>query len=268
MRLGWISDAATIGRIMSAADAVVVPSRVEPFGMVCAEAMANGVPVIASPVGGLKHMIRHGETGYLLSTGDARIWPAEMAALLDHVLSYPGDQRRVGDNARAWASHSLDRENLISRLEEHYQEILGDNTEATPLFAPVFPHQEQAAYLDLIRRIASPEFVPVAQQVLTRIQTDSDRRCSSCTGRHLDREVAGLLSARTPSALRRAVLSACPLGLLQRQTLAAVVRSERLVPAWKICVVRVSSHQLRKAYLRAAAMVKRKFGQLRKRLGR
>jgi len=50
----------------NAADVCVVPSYSESFGMVAAEALACGIPVLASRVGGLTSTVRDGETGYLV----------------------------------------------------------------------------------------------------------------------------------------------------------------------------------------------------------
>jgi D-inositol-3-phosphate glycosyltransferase len=52
-----------------AADVCLVPSYTESFGLVALEAQASGVPVVGSAVGGLKAIVRHGQTGYLVSPG-------------------------------------------------------------------------------------------------------------------------------------------------------------------------------------------------------
>lgn len=62
--LGWLPRPELIAAMQSA-DAVVVPSRYEPFGMIAVEAMAAGTPVIAMEVGGLAEIIQHGQTGWL-----------------------------------------------------------------------------------------------------------------------------------------------------------------------------------------------------------
>lgn len=67
----------------NAADAVIVPSHYESFGMVALEAMACGTPVIASNVGGLRYTIRDGETGLLVPREDPAALAEKIALLLD-----------------------------------------------------------------------------------------------------------------------------------------------------------------------------------------
>ena len=59
-----------VAPLLAAADLLFLPSSTESFGLVALEAMASGVPVIASDVGGLPEVVRHGETGYLAPVGD------------------------------------------------------------------------------------------------------------------------------------------------------------------------------------------------------
>jgi D-inositol-3-phosphate glycosyltransferase len=55
--------------LYQAADVCLVPSYTESFGLVALEAQACGVPVVASSVGGLRSLVRHGQTGYLVEPG-------------------------------------------------------------------------------------------------------------------------------------------------------------------------------------------------------
>ena len=67
-----------------AADAVLVPSRSESFGLVALEAAACGVPVIASAVGGLLTLVEHGKTGYLVPDRDPAVYAGHIAHLLNN----------------------------------------------------------------------------------------------------------------------------------------------------------------------------------------
>ena len=79
-----------------AADVCVVPSHSESFGLVALEAAACGRPVVASAVGGLTTLVRHGRTGYLVEGRD----PADYAAPIAAVLR---DRRLAGELSTAAA---------------------------------------------------------------------------------------------------------------------------------------------------------------------
>ena len=66
----------------SAAEVVVMPSHYESFGMVALEAMACGTPMIASEVGGLRYLIKEGETGYFVPMQNPEILAERMRTLL------------------------------------------------------------------------------------------------------------------------------------------------------------------------------------------
>lgn len=65
-----------------AADAIIVPSRAESFGLVALEAQACGLPVVASRVGGLKEIVREGETGFLVDPEDVSAFADRCERLL------------------------------------------------------------------------------------------------------------------------------------------------------------------------------------------
>ncbi len=86
--------------LYAAADATVMPSYYESFGMVALEAMACGSPVIASRVGGLTTTVRDGVTGFLVPEGDAGALAERMALLLEDVRR----RARLGHEAQRWAA--------------------------------------------------------------------------------------------------------------------------------------------------------------------
>lgn len=80
-----------------AADACVVPSHSESFGLVALEAAACAVPVVAAAVGGLTTIVQDGETGYLVESRD----PADFAKPLAAILEDPQLAARLGRRAAA-----------------------------------------------------------------------------------------------------------------------------------------------------------------------
>lgn len=92
-------DQDTLPYYYSAAYVVVVPSYYESFGMVAVEAMACGVPVIASKAGGLMYTIQDGLTGLLFPANS----PTALAEKLCLLLDEPDVRNKMGENARQWA---------------------------------------------------------------------------------------------------------------------------------------------------------------------
>ncbi len=71
-RIAWLGPRRDVERWYAAADVVVLPSRYEPFGNVHLEALASGVPVVASAVAGGAEAIVDGQSGVVVDPRDAR----------------------------------------------------------------------------------------------------------------------------------------------------------------------------------------------------
>jgi colanic acid/amylovoran biosynthesis glycosyltransferase len=105
---GWISSAQVREEIL-AARALVLPSLAEGLPVVLMEAMALRRPVLTTYVAGIPELVRHGENGWLVPSGDVD----ELAAALEDVLSRPAPELyAMGEAAhrRALERHSIDNE--------------------------------------------------------------------------------------------------------------------------------------------------------------
>jgi D-inositol-3-phosphate glycosyltransferase len=108
----------TLPYYYSAADAVVVPSHYESFGMVALEAMACGTPVVASQVGGLAFLVQDGETGFTVPVGD----PDALCGRLKALISDSAVRRRMGEQAAAFAQE-YGWEKIAGRVSQLYEEL-------------------------------------------------------------------------------------------------------------------------------------------------
>jgi D-inositol-3-phosphate glycosyltransferase len=89
----------TLPYYYSAAEAVVMPSLYESFGMVALEAMACGTPVIASEVGGLGYLVQNGVTGYTIPDSE----PDTLCEKLSWLLGDPHLRQTMGRCAAEYA---------------------------------------------------------------------------------------------------------------------------------------------------------------------
>ena len=85
-----------------AADAVIVPSRSESFGLVALEASACGIPVVAAGVGGLLTLVDHGETGYLVPDRDPALFAHYLREIIDHPVHAAALGRRGAERAKRY----------------------------------------------------------------------------------------------------------------------------------------------------------------------
>lgn len=103
-------------RYYRAADAVLVCSHSESFGLTALEAHSCGRPVVGTPVGGLSHVVQDGVSGYLLAERD----PAECAARLKSILSDPAIAERFSQSAELSAAR-FSWDETAARFHELYE---------------------------------------------------------------------------------------------------------------------------------------------------
>jgi D-inositol-3-phosphate glycosyltransferase len=105
-----------LGSFYRAADVCLVPSQTESFGLVALEAAACGTPVVASAVGGLRHLVDDGVTGYLVDRRE----PGDFARAIDSLLR--GNRAAMGERAAARATN-YHWSTAATRLRRHYDDL-------------------------------------------------------------------------------------------------------------------------------------------------
>lgn len=106
--------------LLNAADLFLIPSQSESFGLAALEAMACGLPVISSSVGGLPELVRHNETGYIAEIGDVD----RMARYAIDLLTNEKKYKMFSEKARERAV-SFDKSNIVPFYVKYYEKICG-----------------------------------------------------------------------------------------------------------------------------------------------
>jgi glycosyltransferase involved in cell wall biosynthesis len=114
---------------LSTADIFVLPSRTESMPNAVLEAMAAGLPVVASAVGGVPEVIAHGRTGLLCEPADAQALADHLCLLMDD----PSLAGRLGEAARREAQTRYSIDSMVAAFDSLYRRELNarvrNNTE-------------------------------------------------------------------------------------------------------------------------------------------
>ncbi|CAA9375678.1 MAG: hypothetical protein AVDCRST_MAG93-8791, partial [uncultured Chloroflexia bacterium] len=123
-RMKRIPHVAEVGIVYAASDVVVVPSiEPESFGLVAAEAMAMGLPVIASRIGALPEIVEHAHTGLLVEPGDA----SSLAWAMGELSRSPARRAEMGREGRERFKRRFRMERYVEEFGRLYERILEDN---------------------------------------------------------------------------------------------------------------------------------------------
>lgn len=107
--------------LMSAADALALPSRSEGQPLVLLEAAACGLPVVATDVGGVREVVEDGRTGFLVPPGD----PEALAGAMARLMALPPPRRAaMGQAARGYVEARYALERVVDRWEALYRDLL------------------------------------------------------------------------------------------------------------------------------------------------
>ncbi len=101
-------------------EAFVAPSLREGFGLAIVEAMAAGVPVVASNAGGPAEIIEDGKSGFLIPPGDS----SAIETALRSLLAEPELKIRIGQQGRRRAQERYDMKRVVQKVEEVYARAL------------------------------------------------------------------------------------------------------------------------------------------------
>ncbi|MGA9381629.1 MAG: glycosyltransferase, partial [Phormidium sp.] len=101
------------------ADLFVLPTYSEPFGWVFIEAMAAGLPIIASRVNAIPEIVSHGETGFLIQPGDR----TDLANRIQQLIENRNLSREMGTKGRQIVEEKFNAHTNFQTLESIFREI-------------------------------------------------------------------------------------------------------------------------------------------------
>ena len=126
---GVASDVLFVGKqtdmsqLLSISDILLLPSDLESFGLVALEAMACEVPVIATRVGGVPEVVRHGQDGFLFDVGDISSMAEGCLAILDN----PQLRVQLGEAARDHARRDFCASKIVLQYEDLYRHTIEES---------------------------------------------------------------------------------------------------------------------------------------------
>jgi glycosyltransferase involved in cell wall biosynthesis len=115
----WLGVSSDVAPIYQVADAFVFPTSYEAFPLVALEAAASGLPILATPVNGIRELVTDGANGFLISRD-----PTDIATRLRELGDDPGLRRRLGSAARASAM-DYSWAKMVDRHHELYADLVG-----------------------------------------------------------------------------------------------------------------------------------------------
>lgn len=122
MKILGLLDERQLQRELAEAAVLALPSYQETAPMVVVEAMAAGVPVVASNVGGSRFLVEDGTTGYLVNPGD----PELLTDRLDRLLEDSALRQRFGRAARSRAGEDYRAARIAERTVDVYRQAISD----------------------------------------------------------------------------------------------------------------------------------------------
>ena len=120
----FLGKHASVDELLACADLFLLPSENESFGLAALEAMACGVPVVASNTGGLPEVVTHGESGYLFPPGAVD----QMADAGIEILKDPARWRALSAAGRRVAVERFSAASVVPMYERVYERVVNGKT--------------------------------------------------------------------------------------------------------------------------------------------
>jgi len=121
-RVRFLGHRRDVPALLAAADLFVLPSLHEGLPLAALEAMAAGVPVIATAIGGTSEIVRDGETGTLVPPADG----VALAAAITRALSNRERATRLASAARVLVQREYSVDSMVRAVSDVYEELLGE----------------------------------------------------------------------------------------------------------------------------------------------
>jgi len=121
-RVIFLGGQDSVESVLCKADLFLLPSASEAFGLAALEALACGVPVVGSIVGGLPELVKDGENGYLETIEDFEA----MAEKSIKILMNDELQQKMSESARKLAVEKYETKNIIKKYYSFYEKVLSN----------------------------------------------------------------------------------------------------------------------------------------------
>jgi glycosyltransferase involved in cell wall biosynthesis len=121
-RVRFLGRREDVPELLAACDVFALPSLYEGSSLAVLEAMAAGIPIVSSAIGGTDELIENGRSGLLAPPGDAEA----LAAALRRALGEPALRKEMATRARERIESGLRREQVASRVMDVYGELVGE----------------------------------------------------------------------------------------------------------------------------------------------
>ena len=117
-KVKFIPSVASTPEALAAMDLFVMPSLAEGLGLGLMEAMAAGLCVVGSSVGGIKDLIKDGQTGVLVPPKDT----AELSRVILELLQDKQNRDHLGRSAQSFIAENFSKEKMVAKTKEVYTE--------------------------------------------------------------------------------------------------------------------------------------------------